>query len=158
MKKQPKVSSRRATKAASTAKPGASSSPGTPKTVGRPRLIQSPEQAQEQIEAYFTECDTTHEPYTVPGLAYSLGFNDRHAIAEYAAKPEYSATMKNARLRIERQRNAQLLTDGQVIGKIFDLKNNFGWIDSQHIEHDVNLRNMTDGELQSEIEKLESNG
>lgn len=114
---------------------------------GRPRKFTEPEIMQKKIDAYFAECDDHGEPYTIPGLAYALGFVDRQAVSHYETYPEFSPTIKRARLRIERQRNSGLvLGTGSAAGHIFDLKNNFGWKDKQEVEHSGNLTVKMDSE------------
>lgn len=111
------------------------------KKVGRPRMFETPEQMEPLIEKYFADCDAASRPYTMPGLANALGFIDRKSPAEYARKfPEFTATIKRARLRIEEQRNIQLITESNVAGKIFDLLNNFDWKDKQELQHSVEQR------------------
>ena len=103
---------------------------------GRPPMFNSPEEMQPKIDAYFAQCDIGAKPFTVPGLAYALGFSDRHSLHDYAAKEEFTATIKGALLRIETQRSEKLVAGvGNVTGMIFDLKNNFGWKDKQEMEH-----------------------
>lgn len=103
---------------------------------GRPRLYHSPEDMEQAIEAYFALCDQSERPYTIAGLAYELGFDDRNALSEYAARKEFSSTIKRARTRIETQRSERLVSgEGNVAGMIFDLKNNFGWEDRAKVDH-----------------------
>ena len=105
-------------------------------TAGRPRLYQSPDDMEQAIEAYFALCDQSERPYTIAGLAYELGFTDRHALQEYEKRDEFSATVKRARTRIEMQRSENLVSaTGNVTGMIFDLKNNFGWEDRAKLDH-----------------------
>jgi hypothetical protein len=125
--------------------------------VGRPRMYKSPEEIQAKIDEYFEYCDNRQvikqvedkdgtikdqainipEPYTIAGLAYYLGFTDRRSVTEYGnLYPEFSDTIKRAKLRIERQRSERLVQGfGSVPGMIFDLKNNFGWKDEH--KHEV---------------------
>lgn len=125
--------------------------------VGRPRLFKSPEEMQIKIDEYFAKCDTAKSMqliknadgsteyqeiniparYTIPGLAYHLGFETRFGPSEYARDyPEFSHTIHRARLRIEEQR----ITDGanpdtrNSNGIKFDLSNNFKYKDLQTIE------------------------
>lgn len=103
---------------------------------GRPPLFATPEDMQPKVDEYFASCDADQKPYTVPGLALALGFSDRHSLHDYAAKDEFTATVKRALLRIETQRGEKLVVGvGNVTGMIFDLKNNFGWKDRQELEH-----------------------
>jgi hypothetical protein len=124
---------------------------------GRPRIFQSPEEMQVKIEEYFKKCDSATafmvikdkdgsqhveevpKParYTIPGLAYHLGFCSRQQLPDYAREfPEFSDTISRARLRIEEQR----ITDGtdpdtrNSNGIKFDLSNNFKYKDLQTIE------------------------
>lgn len=104
---------------------------------GRPRLYSDPKQFAERVDAYFTEREVQEDkPPTIAGLAYFLGFSDRHALAEYEGYgPEFSATVKRARLKIEDDRSSRLLgKDTFTPGVIFDLKNNHGWKDKSEQE------------------------
>ena len=89
--------------------------------VGRPLKYQSVEKMQEDIDAYFKECDELKKPYTVSGLAY-----------------EFSNTIKSAKAKIECFNEEQLYNkDVPTSGVIFNLKNNYHWQDKQEIEADV---------------------
>lgn len=101
---------------------------------GRPPLYSDPAEMEARIDEYFA--DEGKERPTVSGLCYFLGFTDRHALAEYEKREEFSATVKKARMRIENALETHLYT-GQVAGVIFNLKNNFGWKDKQVQEIEV---------------------
>ena len=104
--------------------------------VGRPPKFEKPGDMEPLIEEYFNKCDLAEEPYTVPGLAYALGFADKSSLVDYSKNSEFSFTIKRAKARIESQRNRRLVDGkGNTAGMIFDLKNNFGWSDSRTIEH-----------------------
>ena len=103
---------------------------------GRPRIIKSVDKLTEDADAYFADCDERNKPFTMAGLAFWLGFTDRHGLNDYERQDEYSATIKRLRLRIEQQRNETLLCRTTFTpGIIFDLKNNHGWKDQQQLEH-----------------------
>jgi len=119
---------------------------------GRPPRFSDPAEMQSLIDAYFAECDAKiativtkqgnvvtvprPEPYTIPGLAYALGFSSRQTLLNYEGKPEFMDTLKRAKLYIERQRASSLVTGTtNPAGGIFDLKNNFGWKDQQEVAH-----------------------
>lgn len=90
----------------------------------------------DKCNQYFDYCDDKGSPYSVPGLAYYLGFDSRNSVARLAKKEEFRTIIKRAKLRIEIQRNEQLISDkGSSRGKEFDLTNNFGWKNVQNIEH-----------------------
>jgi hypothetical protein len=105
-------------------------------TAGRPRLIKSVEEMESRIAEYFADCDQRDVPYTIAGMAWFLGFCDRTALAEYETRPEFSSTVKRARLKVEMQRSERLASgDGNKTGMIFDLMNNFGWKDQRNLKH-----------------------
>jgi hypothetical protein len=113
-------------------------------------MFDTPEDMQEGIDSYFERCDELDKPYTIAGLAYHLGFSDRHSVSEYEKHEKFTATVKRARLRIEAQRSENLVSsDGNKTGMIFDLKNNFDWKDKseQSITH-----KMTHEEALDELE------
>ena len=59
----------------------------------------------------------------------------RDTLSEYAKRPEFSDAIKSARGKIERYLEDLLAKEqGQVTGIIFNLKNNFGWVDKQEVE------------------------
>jgi len=110
-----------------------------PAKVGRPPKFKTPEEMQTLIDGYFSACDETKRPYTVPGLALAMGFSSRSSLFDYATRnaghEEFAATLKRAKLRIEAQRVEALVScRGNAAGMIFDLKNNFGWRDQQNVE------------------------
>lgn len=126
--------------------------------VGRPLKFGSPEELQKKIDAYFESCEeeiwvqeTDEEgnekwipildrhgmvkkqlvkPYTISGLAVFLG-TDRKTLINYEEREEYFHTIKAAKARIENFTEETLLTTRNPTGVIFNLKNNYGWIDKQ---------------------------
>lgn len=105
---------------------------------GRPLKYESVEEMQKDIDKYFTDCDEQGKPYTVSGLAYALGTN-RQTLLNYEAKEGFFDTIKGAKAKIETF-NEEMLYSKEVptTGVIFNLKNNYGWKDTQAIEADVN--------------------
>jgi len=100
--------------------------------VGRPAHYEAVEELQDAIGRYFDYADEQGWPYTVPDLAYYLGFNSRTSLLNYEGREEFMVTIKRAKLKIEGQRARQLVqSQGVVAGQIFDLKNDFGWRDQQ---------------------------
>lgn len=117
------------------------------KPFGRPALFKSPEQLQKKIDQYFKEgCKKKKKPIkigndikmmdveipTISGLAYFLGFESRQSFYDYENKPDFSYTIKRARLFIEKEYEEQL-HEGNVTGAIFALKN-MGWVDAKQID------------------------
>lgn len=126
---------------------------------GRPPFYNTVEEMQERIDAYFKECDgkvlTDSDgnplfdkygmpilydvrPYTITGLALSLGFNSRQALLNYQAKEEFHDTIMRAKARVERYAEERLYDKDGANGAKFSLANNFdGWREKQTIEADV---------------------
>ena len=117
---------------------------------GRKPFISSVDVLQEKIDSYFNACPDYvkipiydkltgsidyHIKYipTISGLAYHLGFASRKAFYDYEDKPEFSNTIKKARLRIEIEYEKQLYND-KCTGAIFALKN-LGWKDK--VENEI---------------------
>jgi len=91
---------------------------------------EDPTKLNRAIRSYFKDCDERNAPYTMAGLALWLGFASRASVADYCGRSdELGALMNSAKLRIEQQRSEQLITaEGAApVGKMFDLKCNFGW-------------------------------
>lgn len=94
---------------------------------GRPRLFKTPQELQEAIDRYFE----SGEPIGVSRLAYALGFESRQSLYDYEKLPEFSYTIKRAKLRVEIHYEDGLKTSSPT-GYIFGLKN-MGWSDKQEI-------------------------
>ena len=63
------------------------------------------------------------------GLAYSLGI-DRITLLNYSKNEQYFSTVKKAREKVQTDVERRLM-EGQPTGAIFNLKNNFGYVDQQ---------------------------
>ena len=106
-----------------------------PKKAGRKLLYEDPLVLEAKIDQYFDGLEV-NEPPTVAELCYFLGFEDRRSFLDYEARPAFSRTIKKARLRIEADRSKRLITMGTpTAGIIFDLTNNHGWKNPQHMKH-----------------------
>ncbi|MFH2075577.1 MAG: terminase small subunit [Pseudomonadota bacterium] len=124
---------------------------------GRPPLFSTPEEMQTEIDAYYESCivDKITEaidrdgkctmstvryqdkPYTIEGLTWSLGFSSRKSLLYYEEKPEFSDTIKRAKLKVKMSVVEGLLTGKNAAGNIFWLKNNDSeyYRDVQQLEH-----------------------
>ena len=70
-------------------------------------------------------------PFTVTGLALALDMT-RQGLLDYEKKPshsEFADTIKKAKLVIEGYNEERLHGNTQVTGVIFNLKNNYSWVD-----------------------------
>jgi hypothetical protein len=94
-----------------------------------------PQVLQDAVDEYFTICEEKDHSPVVTGLALFLGFAGRQSLFNYTTMPgrtPYKDIIKRAKSKIEAHR-VQRMVDGRgnVVGAIFDLKNNFGYIDKQ---------------------------
>lgn len=123
------------------------------RSVGKPPRFDSPEAFQRAIDDYFDACDTDKRPYTMAGLANAVGLS-RQGLLNYESTDrtggrdrQYVDAVKRARSAVEQWVEEQSLSrDRQVAGHIFNLKNNFGWRDTQEIEHTHTLVMLGTGE------------
>ena len=103
--------------------------------MGRPAKIKTKEELELKCDEYIKICDDKDEPYTIPGLAYHLGYGGRQRIFDLKHKKKFADTIKRVIGKIESQRVAKMLKGSQnVAGCIFDLKNNFGYKDKIETE------------------------
>lgn len=114
---------------------------------GRPPKFESPKILGEQIEEYFSLCTNEKKIPTITGLAFFLG-TTRKTLLDYECcdssnmlkgfddnvKADYIHIIKNTKVRIEAGYEQLLFDKNTVVGAIFTLKNNFGWVDKQNIE------------------------
>lgn len=122
--------------------------------VGRPLAFKTPEELQVKIDEYFAFCDNRLQqvysaksdgvieimnpaPYTMSGLALSMGL-DRQTILNYSAKDEFFGTIKAAREKVHADVETRLM-EKNATGAIFNLKNNFGWVDKTETDQTHNF-------------------
>ena len=119
-------------------------------------IYDNPEEMQNAIDAYFA----SEGKKTISGLAYHLGFESRQSFYDYEDRPDYSYTIKRARLRIE-MTYEQALQGSQCTGAIFALKN-LGWKDKSEVEQSGSVTNLNitvdSNETAVELKKLISGG
>ncbi len=136
---------------------------------GRPLKYKTVEKLQKVIDEYFDSCDNrliqgydnktneqfayiSPEPYTMSGLAYALDLS-RKQLMVYKRRDEFGNAVKRARRRIEADVDRRLNDKITFTpGLIFNLKNNFGWVD----ENKTDL--TTDGkEIKFNVTRSEGN-
>lgn len=145
---------------------------------GAPPFYDTPEALQDKITEYFNDgmkkkTITIGPPNnrvailvpvpTITGLCIFLGFESRQSFYDYELRPEFSYTVKKARLFIENEYEEMLQT-GNTTGAIFALKN-FGWTDKQEIDQRTTLEDnridpskLTDDELRTLAEIQRKSG
>ena len=102
------------------------------KKIGRPRIIESPAEMERLVEEYITKCDEEEEPLTLTGMILHLGLSSRQSLDQYGERPEFTESVKKAKLVIENQYERKLDRD-KPAGAIFALKN-MGWSDRREVE------------------------
>lgn len=72
----------------------------------------------------------------IPSILWMCEYLDIHkdTLLEYESIDCFSVTVKKAKQRIEKYNSEQLYRKEQVTGIIFNLKNNFNWVDKQEID------------------------
>lgn len=120
---------------------------------GRPPKFETEEELDEKVQMYFLEgvkqrtfilgkaphqYSITVPVPTITGIAIYLGFESRQSFYDYEKIPEFSYTIKRARLFIENEYE-EMLTHGNTTGAIFALKN-FGWKDNHQIEQSGGIK------------------
>jgi len=105
---------------------------------GRPRIIESPEELEQRVLNYQAECFADEKRMTLTGMILALGLHSRDSLDEYGKRPEFSDSVKWAKMFIE-EGYEQNLHGSSAAGSIFALKN-FGWKDQQHIEQNMNIK------------------
>ena len=128
--------------------------------------LNDPEEISRKTDEYLLECKEQEMSATIPGLAYALGFSNRSGL--YSAmdrmndrsdmndcRTAVAHTLKRAKLFIESQR-VQRMVDGKgnVIGAIFSLKNNHGYIDKQVSESNIKVQQVSSPEDVQALKEL----
>ena len=124
--------------------------------VGRPLKFKTPEELQRKIDKYFENCRTEKRPFTITGLALALDAN-RETLLNYEERDEFFGAVKKAKLMCQNYAEECLFTARQVAGTIFNLKNNYGWKDTQDISHSGEMNIITWSELLARAKKVIKN-
>jgi hypothetical protein len=112
-------------------------------------VVRVPDLSPDQLNALCDEYFSTNEKWSIPGLAYHLGFASRQSFYDYEKREAYSYSIKRSRLLVEQYH----VEHGQVID-IFALKN-MGWTDVQQVQQlapvvgDADLSKLNDAELET---------
>ncbi len=119
--------------------------------VGRPLKYKTVKALDDAVQDYFAWCDnrmtsvyvkdlgdnvqiSSPAPYTMSGLARALGIT-RQNLLEYQARDQFSDTVRRARQRVEEYAETMLYEGRNAAGVIFNLKNNFGWVDQTQVDN-----------------------
>jgi hypothetical protein len=126
------------------------------KPVGRPRLFSSPDEFDAIVNKYIADCQNIEAPkvITLTGLVLALGFCSKDTLYEYQKFPEFTESVKRARLLIEQEYENRLITGGNAASSIFALKN-FGWADKHPSYLDELAAKKLERELQIDDEQVQ---
>lgn len=107
-------------------------SPEQKNPVGRPRKFSTPEEFDALVDLYILSCQDPEKPkaITLTGMVLALGFSSKDTLYEYQKIPEFTDSVKRARLLVEQEYENRLILAGNPSAHIFALKN-FGWTDKQ---------------------------
>lgn len=107
------------------------------------KKIKTQEELENKINEYFKDCDKRKVPYTMTGLANTLGI-DRTTLINYSNDIEYSTLVKKAKSRVEQQIEENgLMGKANSVFSIFNLKNNYGWRDQQEVKMTNEIENLS---------------
>ena len=136
------------------------------KSGGKPPKY-SPGQLEEKIVEYFKYVEDINiqrklkrfegeklKPFTLSGICVYLDIC-MDTWAEYSKKQEYAEPIKRAKARVmnhveEGMMNGTLST----IGSIFNLKNNFGWVDKIEVNTTTSSDQLNQDDIQTRINEL----
>ena len=94
----------------------------------------TPDELASRIAFYFDECHKKHRSFTVPGLAYEVGFMQRQDLLDFVRENQETLMgymLARALMKIEDQRNTEIISGGGVMaGHKLDLATNFSWNDA----------------------------
>ncbi|NCC85201.1 MAG: hypothetical protein EOM03_13900 [Clostridia bacterium] len=94
----------------------------------------TPDELASRIAFYFDECAKKHRSFTVPGLAYEVGFMCRQDLLTFIRENQETLMgfmLARALMKIEDQRNTEIISGGGVMaGHKLDLATNFDWTDA----------------------------
>lgn len=144
--------------------------------MSRPLKFKTVKELQKKIDAYFESCyeevwekqeggwrpvlDHKDEimkeqvkPFTITGLANYLG-TSRQTLLNYGDKEEYFDTIRAAKNRIEAYVEESLWKPKIASGVMFNLKNNFGWVDKTEVEQSGGTTNKQEISLSKDLSKL----
>ena len=106
---------------------------------GKPTKF-TPDQLQKKINEYFEWAKDNDKPYTLERLAVFLDC-DKNTLSNYGKRGDsLNSIIKKALKVIEANKVEALVAGkGSTVGRIFDLKNNHGWVDKREVDQTGSL-------------------
>jgi hypothetical protein len=133
---------------------------------GRPREY-TPEELEEKIVEYFKFVEEENvkrklkrfegekaKPYTISGICVFLDIH-MDTWCAYAKLPEYEECIKRAKVKVMNYVEEGMLTGSlNAIGAIFNLKNNFGWVDKVEISNTNACEQLTPDDIDAKLQAI----
>jgi len=121
--------------------------------MGRPRVFEEVEDFCTAVQAYFDECVENDSPLYLTEMILHIGLSSRESLDEYGRRPEFSDSVKRAKLYIALSYE-RCLRGTTPAGAIFALKN-FGWTDGKTVKKDEHLlKTQKIGELPPQLQNM----
>jgi len=131
----------------------------------------TPEALETKIVEYFKWVDEENKtrklgrftgekikPYTLTGICVYLDIS-RETWNVYSKRSEFEAAIKRAKTIVENYVEEGLLNGAiNPIGGIFNLKNNFGWVDKIEVNTNTTNEQLTPDDIQNRINVLKRKG
>ena len=132
---------------------------------GGPPFKFTPDELEAGIVEYFKYVDEENKqrklrrfegeklkPYTITGLCVYLDIC-KETMAAYGKRPEYADAVRRAKQMVENYVEEGLLNGSvNAIGGIFNLKNNFGWVDKIDIAANVQPERLNADDIRKQLE------
>jgi len=132
---------------------------------GGNQMKYTPEQFEQGIIEYFRLVEEENKqrklqrftgeklkPYTLSGICVHLGIS-RETWREYGHREEFARAIKQAKTIVENYVEEGLLNGTiNAIGGIFNLKNNFGWVDKIELSTNQQPEKITPTDIRKQLE------
>ena len=116
--------------------------------VGLEKRYKNPDDMLTVAESYFNQIQRDKKAPTMAGLALALGFRSRQALLNYKSAPgyeEFHDVIAYLKLKMEQALEERLLDpdNKNIVGVLFNMKNNYGYSDKQEITMDSRTVSLT---------------
>ncbi len=134
--------------------------------LGGAPLKYTPEEFEKKIVEYFEAVDEENKkrklqrftgeklkPYTLSGICVFLDIS-RETWREYGKRPEFATSIQRAKTIVENYVEEGLLNGSiNAIGGIFNLKNNFGWVDKIEVNTNTGNEQLTPEDIKRQLQQ-----
>jgi len=121
---------------------------------GQPKKFKTVKAMSDKIDEYFAMCDAKPRPYTVITLCLFLDLT-RETLLQYQKLEGYSDAILRAKTMIEGYAEDCLYTAKNPTGIIFNLKNNWKWVDKTEVATTTTETKLTEAQIDAKLKELE---